>query len=40
MKKKPKDCPKKDKICPIMNTRFCAILTKLRKDGYGCCVEI
>jgi hypothetical protein len=37
--KRPKDCPKKDKPCPIEKTRYCLILTKLRRDGHGCCED-
>jgi hypothetical protein len=35
--KRPKDCPKKDKVCPLEKTKYCAILTTLRKAGHGCC---
>lgn len=35
--KRPKDCPKKGRSCSIEGTRACLILTKLRKDGHGCC---
>jgi len=35
---KPKDCPKKEK-CPLENTKYCKILTTLRKAGHGCCIE-
>ncbi len=38
--KRPKDCPQKDKMCLIENTRACKILTKLRKDGHECCGKI
>jgi len=38
-KKRPKDCPNKDKPCAIEHTKYCHILTQLRKDGNGCCIE-
>lgn len=34
---RPKDCPQKDKVCKLEGTFYCKILTKLRKDGHGCC---
>lgn len=37
--KRPKDCPKKDKLCAIENTKYCRVLTKMRMDGHGCCIE-
>ena len=39
-KKRPKDCPKKDKSCAIEYTKYCRVLTQLRKDGHGCCTEL
>lgn len=38
--RRPEDCPKAGRPCPIENTRACKILTILRKDGYGYCVEL
>jgi len=34
--KKPKDCPKKEP-CDIAGSKYCQILTRQRKEGYGCC---
>lgn len=38
--KRPKDCLKKDQSCAVENTKYCHVLTRLRKDGYGCCIEL
>ena len=38
IKKRPKDCPQKNKICILESTWACEILTKLRRGaGDECC---